>query len=57
MDVVNAQEKDENRRERILSNLSTLLAGSPLESLEPKSRDSFSSKFNTFKSFINELNA
>ena len=42
MDVVNAQEKDENRRERILSNLSTLLAGSPLESLEPKSRDSFS---------------
>lgn len=57
MEVVHAQEMDENRRERILTNLSTLLAGIPLETLDAKSRDAFSSKFNSFKSFINELNA
>ena len=57
MEVVHAQEIDDNRRERILTNLSTLLAGIPLETLDAKSRDAFSSKFNSFKSFINELNA
>jgi len=56
MFVVNQHEKDEKRRLRIVAELSNLLRDCPLHSLEPKSRDAFSTKFNAFKSFIYELN-
>lgn len=56
MDIVNQHEKDEKRKLRIVTELSTLLTGCPVHSLESKSRDTFSTKFNVFKSFIYELN-
>ena len=57
MEVVNSNEKSEERRQRILTELSNLITGAPLASLDSKSRDAFQPKFTSFKSFVQEFNS
>ena len=55
MEVVNMNEVDQERRERFFKAASELLEGCPLASLDQKSRDAFSPKFNDFKTFVFEF--
>jgi len=56
VDIVNENEKSEERKQRILTELSTMITGTPLIALDSKSRDIFSTKFNAFKGFLYEFN-
>lgn len=56
-ELVSQSEPDEQRKIKILTHLSTLITESPLHSLDSKSRDAFGTKFNTFKTFLYEINA
>ncbi len=53
---MNTNEKDAKRRLRMVTSLRILVEGREVQSLDSKSRDSFSSKFNAIKVLITELN-
>jgi hypothetical protein len=50
--LVEANEKDAERRAKILEEISSMLQGLNLQSLDTKSRELFASKFTNFKSFL-----
>jgi hypothetical protein len=57
MEIVNENEKNEERKQRMLTELGTMITGAPLSSLDSKSREMFSTRFNAFKGFLYEFNS
>jgi len=55
-DVIVKEERNEERRQKILSEVEKLLTG-VTTSLDSRSREQFNSRFTNFKSFLFDINS
>ena len=52
LQVIEANEKDPERKKKVLEEIATMLQGLNVSSLDSKNRDLFTQKFTNFKTFL-----